>query len=404
MLADRVAEEPGGAAEISGYRESTNAASFDARAGRGGAWVVLSLVQDGGWSARGADGAAIPVARANGPFLALHLPEGEHRVRDAVPIAGLRRRERGSRPPPWWRSSSVAAAGRGRAPKGASVIHPGSPFWVPSAALQRYLNRTATGDPGCDWLTYVRHEHLPRRLDRTLLLGCGSGFLERALARYEGVESILATDADPAAVEAAARQARRLGLASISYAVLDPAREPLPQGPWSAIIANDVLHHVPGVDALFSRIHASLETRGRFVFSEYTGPSRFQHADEPMEIVQRYFRLLPERWRTDPDTGRVLWRRERVDAGRLERERPFEAAESDRLVPGARRAFAAEAELSGGGGLLHPLLSGLALHYRDGSSEDERLLEVLCAAEEHLVSLRVLAPAFTVFVGRRRDG
>jgi len=284
------------------------------------------------------------------------------------------------------------------------VTHPGSPFWVPSAALQRYLNRTATGDPECDWLSCVRREHLPRRLERTLVLGCGNGFLERALVRHDGVGAILATDADPTAVEAAARQARRSGLISIAYSVLDPSRDALPAGPWNAILANDLLHHMPEIEALYARIHDALAPGGRFVFSEYTGPSRFQHPDESIEIVQRYFRLLPDRWRTDPDTGVTSWRRERIDAARLARESPFEAAGSDRLLPAARRAFAAQAELSGGGGLLHPLLSGFARNYREGSSEDERLLEVLCAAEEHLVSLRQLAPIFTVFVGRRRDG
>jgi SAM-dependent methyltransferase len=284
------------------------------------------------------------------------------------------------------------------------VSHPGSPFWVPSAALQRHANRTATGDPACDWLTYVRARHLPRRLERVLVLGCGSGYLERALARYEGVGRILGVDADTAAVDSAARQAQRAGAASIAYAVLDPARDPLPDGPWSAILANDVLHHLPGVDALYSRIHDALASDGRFVFFEYTGPARFQHPEDRMEIVQRFFRLLPDRWRTEPHTGRLLWRREPIDAARLARESPSEAAESERLVPAARLAFLTEAALSGGGGLLHPLLSGLAANHRGDATEDERLIEVLCAAEAHLAATGVLPPAFTVFVGRRRHG
>jgi uncharacterized membrane protein YfhO len=45
------------------------------------AYVVLSLVQDGGWSASSETGAKLPVLRANGPFLALRLPAGETRVR-----------------------------------------------------------------------------------------------------------------------------------------------------------------------------------------------------------------------------------------------------------------------------------------------------------------------------------
>ncbi len=74
-------EASGGKAEIAGYAESTNAISFRARVAGGPACVVLSVVQDGGWSAKDEMGAKIPVYRANGPFLAVALTPGEHTVR-----------------------------------------------------------------------------------------------------------------------------------------------------------------------------------------------------------------------------------------------------------------------------------------------------------------------------------
>lgn len=80
VLASRAGEANGANAEISEYREGTNDASFAARVPEGTAWVVLSLVQDGGWSARDGEGRPVPVLRANGPFLALALPAGDHRV------------------------------------------------------------------------------------------------------------------------------------------------------------------------------------------------------------------------------------------------------------------------------------------------------------------------------------
>ncbi len=70
------------AVEIGDYSESTNAASLSVRVPDGAVTgvVVLSLVQDGGWSARDAAGAPVAVCLANGPFLALELPPGTHRV------------------------------------------------------------------------------------------------------------------------------------------------------------------------------------------------------------------------------------------------------------------------------------------------------------------------------------
>ncbi len=69
-----------GSAEVTRYRETTNEASFDVKASDGGAYVVASLVQDGGWSARDESGREIPTTLANGPFLALHVPAGSHAV------------------------------------------------------------------------------------------------------------------------------------------------------------------------------------------------------------------------------------------------------------------------------------------------------------------------------------
>lgn len=80
ILSDRAGEEPGGDASISKYAETTNAVELDVAAAAP-SWVVLSIVQDGGWLARDAAGRAMPLSRANGPFLALKVPAGKTHVR-----------------------------------------------------------------------------------------------------------------------------------------------------------------------------------------------------------------------------------------------------------------------------------------------------------------------------------
>jgi len=70
-----------GPAGVSDYRESVNAISFRARVESRPSCVVVSVVQDGGWSGREADGAPLDLRRANGPFLAVVLPPGDHVVR-----------------------------------------------------------------------------------------------------------------------------------------------------------------------------------------------------------------------------------------------------------------------------------------------------------------------------------
>jgi hypothetical protein len=65
---------------VSQFRESTNSASFHARLTEA-ARVVVSVVQDGGWSAKDGAGRRIPSARAEGILLALDLPSGDSDVR-----------------------------------------------------------------------------------------------------------------------------------------------------------------------------------------------------------------------------------------------------------------------------------------------------------------------------------
>ncbi len=81
---------PNGGVEVSNYREWFNDAAFDVRVPGGGALVVASLVQDGGWSARDESGRKIVTALANGPFLALRLPGGSHRIFLKYSPPGLR--------------------------------------------------------------------------------------------------------------------------------------------------------------------------------------------------------------------------------------------------------------------------------------------------------------------------
>jgi SAM-dependent methyltransferase len=275
--------------------------------------------------------------------------------------------------------------------------------WTSSPIVRRYLHRLATGNPDCDWLTALRARHLPPVVRRALVLGCGSGWLERALADKGGVHAIVACDVASETVERARSLAEREGKGSIEYRVVDLEHEALPDGPFDAIIANDVLHHITGLEALYGRIHDALAPRGRFVFNEYVGPNRFQYDDERIELVNRYFRLFPDNLRWDPVSNSCLWKRTRVDVRKLTEEDPTEAVRSEDVLPLAREAFSVVAEIPYGGGLLNPLLFGVVAGFEPGRPDHDRVLEILCAAETRLTEAGQLEPDFHIFVGRRRD-
>lgn len=76
----RPAAGANGRAVVSRYAESANTVRFHATVAPGSpALLATSLVDDGAWTARGRGD--VSVGRANGPFLAVLLPPGEHDVR-----------------------------------------------------------------------------------------------------------------------------------------------------------------------------------------------------------------------------------------------------------------------------------------------------------------------------------
>jgi SAM-dependent methyltransferase len=282
------------------------------------------------------------------------------------------------------------------------VSDPGAEFWIPSAALQRHRNRRASGDPRVDWLSHVRGQYLSPNLPRVLVVG-GGGSIERALARMPGSSLILAVDSDEAAVEAASRRAQLLGLSGVVHEHFDPKADDVPPGPWNAIVLQGVLHHDADPEGLLRRLHDGLAPRGRLVFVEYVGPDRFRHPDERMEVVRRYARLLPDRLRRHPRSGRLDGPSLLPDPDALARAHPHEAEHSSTLIDVARRVLAPEAVLPAGGGLLHPLLRGREERFGRDPDGDERVLSVLCAVEAQLAESGALPDAFAIFVGRRRD-
>jgi len=189
--------------------------------------------------------------------------------------------------------------------------------WTASPVVRRYLHTLVSRTPECDWPTWVRAHHLPSRVDRVLVLGCGSGWLERALARKEGIGSLVACDVATERVLAAEETARQEGLDQIRYCAIDLEAEPLPSGPFDAIFANDVLHHITNLEDLYPRIYDGLAPGGKFLFNEYVGPNRFQYSDARMDLINRYFRLFPDPLRFNPYWNTLMWRRTRIDPAKL---------------------------------------------------------------------------------------
>jgi tRNA (cmo5U34)-methyltransferase len=110
-----------------------------------------------------------------------------------------------------------------------------------------------------------------RPLRRILDLGAGTGLLARRVRAARPEAELVLLDAAPAMLH----EARAALGDRAAYEVGDLA-DPLPPGPWDAVVSALAVHHLddPGKRALFARVHAALTPGGVFVNAEQVaGPT-----------------------------------------------------------------------------------------------------------------------------------
>jgi tRNA (cmo5U34)-methyltransferase len=104
-----------------------------------------------------------------------------------------------------------------------------------------------------------------RPMARVLDLGAGTGLLAAMVARAQPDAEIVLLDG---AAEMLVRARERLG-DRVTYVTSDLA-DPLPAGPWDAVISALAIHHLDdaGKRDLFARVHDALAPGGVFVNAE----------------------------------------------------------------------------------------------------------------------------------------
>jgi O-antigen biosynthesis protein len=283
-------------------------------------------------------------------------------------------------------------------------------LFTQSRIVREYLHERVSGDPRCDWVTWMLFRHATRpegaRKLSALVLGCGDGWLERRLAADERIDRVTGIDISEGAIEEARRGAEAAGLAGrIQHAVVDLDRERLPEGPWDLILSHDVIHHVRDLEGLYRRIARSLSPDGWLLFCEYVGPNRFAYDRKREAIADEALFSLPEKYRRLPGGRGVATRGIRSDPGEVARLDPSEAVRSESILPvlHASRDLEVVEEIPYGGSLLSPLLFELVTNFEEGNPEDEAVMRGLCEREKALIAKGELPSDYYVVAARRRS-
>lgn len=142
---------------------------------------------------------------------------------------------------------------------------------------------------------------LPLRGDeRVLDAGCGTGQVTALLAGRLPHGTVVALDASPAMV-AAARQ--RLGAQAAEYLVHD-LLEPIPGGPYDAVLSTATFHWIPDHERLFAHLAAALRPGGMLV-AQCGGPGNIARVERALAAAG-YHHDHGAHFPTPEDTTRAL--------------------------------------------------------------------------------------------------
>ncbi len=266
--------------------------------------------------------------------------------------------------------------------------------WMSNTAVLMHLNERATGDPARNWLSSWAHRWFVGNDLRVLVLGCGEGWLERAVAEWPFVAKIDAVDFAEEAV-ARARELGR-GIAKIEYRVVDLNRDELPRDAYDVVVAHSVLHHVENLEHAYAQIERCMRPDATLIVNEYVGPNRFQYSDEVSSMINALLRALPEELRRPYET------RARPTVEEMIANDPTEAVRSEELVAFTERLFDVRERKNIGGTILQHLLYDIVENFRFDVPRERSLLEMLCMIEAMLVDSGRIPCDFVLLAARKK--
>jgi SAM-dependent methyltransferase len=276
--------------------------------------------------------------------------------------------------------------------------------WTHLEEISALVNRRITGDSALSPLGWFGRRlasqgALPLR--RALVLGCGSGWVERQLHDQGWASEIVAFDLSSKVMEVA--RTANADVPSIHYVQADMNQLPVGQPPfepgsYDAVLGLDSVHHCAEMERLYADVGRLLVPGGWFFLNEYVGPDRFQYSAAHIEQLSALAARMPEHMMTT-HSGEVRrgFRAPTIDE--VVAVDPSEAVCSSRILPLLDGRFDIVARRSYAGGVLQLLLSDVAQNFQPPQAKP--WLQALIDAEEDLDRLGLAERHFACVIARR---
>lgn|GEM_PF-1798882 len=320
--------------------------------------------------------------------------------------------------------------------------HRDNPYWAEDIFITEYL-----------------HDH---PVEAVLSLCCGFGEVERRfVGQMPGIQTCLAVDLAPGALETARQRAKDAGMdRTIRYVQADLNHYPWEAEKYDLVIANGALHHLADLETVITGIKATLKPGGILYANEHVGASYQDYPSRQLELInaaaylvppelrgrigtpfrhshqllfwihQLYYILRGDIWIPDPQARpgwsgkrkrlasvlRSLARRRRdgqaipfrfgilhdTPKPRFLRSDPSECVRSADILPLIRRTFPDVEVHPYGGAILAYALDNRFYDCYDANNPMHRAtLDLLCQLEEHYTQTGELGAEHAVIIARK---
>tara|TARA_B100001167_G_C16771173_1_gene307299 strand:- start:1617 stop:2618 length:1002 start_codon:yes stop_codon:yes gene_type:complete len=271
--------------------------------------------------------------------------------------------------------------------------HYSDKYWNDLARVKQYKNKLSTGNENLDWIDDIKNkfsDYLP--FNEVLIVGCGTGWLERRLYDTGIGSNFDAFDISEKYIDQAKKQS---GDRSITY-FIDNVNEMkyIPEKKYDAIFNFAILHHTENIDFAMKKLSHCLKQDGLMFNEEYIGPARNQYSDEHVKIMLEAMSDLPEKYRS-PNRLRPPLANFRVE--------PTEAIHSDLVKPSFEKYFDVVYERNMNGGIAYQILWNNIENFQDPkNNEANKYLDYLLEQDFNLSKSGKVPILFWYCVGKSK--
>ncbi len=180
------------------------------------------------------------------------------------------------------------------------------------------------------------------KFEHGLTLGCGAGRCERELVQNGICQSFHGVDISENAIATAREIAKEQNL-PLTYEVADLNFVKLPEKKFDLVVAQTCLHHILFLERVAEQVGRSLRSSGYLWIHDFIGETQGQYESKRLAIVNQLLAALPEKFRRNKITGRLVTEIKRPEPGHL--DSPFESIRSSEIVPVFQHWFSIEWKL-----------------------------------------------------------